>query len=80
MGARANDLDDLDDTDVEGRRDQFDRGRTGNALAIAGGISGGVLTALGAVLVGVGVARKRKGNVALGPGPGTVGVAMRARF
>jgi len=79
LGAQANDISDLEDDDVSGRRDQFARGRTGNALAIAGGIAGGVFAVTGAVLVGLGVKKKRS-SVALGPGPGMAGVALRGRF
>jgi len=85
MGARANDISDLPPDDIGGRRDRFDRGRTGNTLAIAGGVAGGVLLATGAVLLGIGLSRLRagrSGNVALGPAPlrGGAGLVLHARF
>lgn len=79
MGARANDISDLDPDDVDGRRARFDRGRTGNALAIAGGVAGGVLLVTGAVLLGLGLRRARAGrssSVALLPAPARDGAAL----
>jgi hypothetical protein len=86
MGARSNDISDLEPGDIDGRRDRFDRGRTGNTLAIAGGVAGGVLLVAGAVLLGIGVPRleagKRGSTVALVPAPlrsGT-GLVLHGRF
>ncbi|MEM9457863.1 MAG: hypothetical protein AAGF11_27030 [Myxococcota bacterium] len=83
MGARANDLSDLDPDDIDGRRTQFDRGRTGNALGLTGGITGGVLVVTGAVLLGLGL-RKRgsRGTVALVPSASPQGttLTLRGRF
>lgn len=85
MGARANDISDLEPDDVDGRRERFDRGRTGNVLAIAGGVAGGVLLVTGAVLLGIGVPRLaagKRGAVALLPAPlrsGT-GLVLSGRF
>jgi tetratricopeptide (TPR) repeat protein len=79
MGARANDISDLAPDDVDGRRARFDRGRTGNALAIAGGVAGGVLLLTGAVLLGLGLKRARAGrasDVALVPAPSRDGAAL----
>jgi tetratricopeptide (TPR) repeat protein len=79
MGARANDISDLAPDDVDGRRARFDRGRTGNALAIAGGVAGGVLLLTGAVLLGLGLKRARAGrasDVALVPAPHRDGAAL----
>lgn len=76
MGARANDLEGLPPEDIDGRRAQFDRGRTGNALAVAGGVAGGVLLVTGAVLLGLGLRRNRTGNVALVPAPTRGGTAL----
>lgn len=84
MGARANDLSGLDPDDVDGRRSQFDRGRTGNALGLAGGITGGVLVVTGAVLLGLGL-RRRGGTsraVAVVPSASPQGsmLQLRGRF
>lgn len=85
MGARANDIADLEPSDIDGRRDRFDRGRTGNTLAIAGGVAGGVLLVTGAVLLGIGVPRMKagkRGTVALVPAPlrGGPGFVLHGRF
>jgi tetratricopeptide (TPR) repeat protein len=75
LGARA-------DGDVpealDDRRDQFARGRTGNLMAYVGGAVGGALVVAGATLLGLGIHRSR--TIALGPGPGQAGLALRARF
>ncbi|MBX7082675.1 MAG: hypothetical protein K1X88_25945 [Nannocystaceae bacterium] len=83
MGKRANDLGGIDPEDIAARRDQFDRGRTGNALAIAGGVVGGLFAITGAVLLGVGMSRRagaRKHAWAPVAAPGFAGVALRGRF
>lgn len=82
MGKNANDLGDLDPEDIEGRRDQFDRGRTGNTLAIAGGVVGGALTITGAVLVGIGASRKPASGVSFVPtfGRRFAGLGLSGRF
>jgi hypothetical protein len=82
MGARANDLSGLAPDDIDGRRAQFDRGRTGNALAIAGGVAGGALLVTGAVLLGLGLTRRRAGTVALAPAPtrGGTALVLQGRF
>nr|MCH9687731.1 hypothetical protein [Deltaproteobacteria bacterium] len=80
IGSGANDISALDPDDVDSRRSQFDRGRMGNALAIAGGVSAGVLVVTGAVLLGMGISKRRR--VALTPTLGPHGPAMvvRGRF
>lgn len=80
LGSGANDLSDLADDDIAGRRDQFARGRTGNTLAIVGGALGGVATIAGAVLIGVGASKNKRGKVAVTGGPGLVGLGLRGRF
>lgn len=82
MGSQANDISDLDPDDTAGRREQFDRGRTGNLLAIVGGSVGGVLAVAGGVLLGIGVTRKSEGRTALAPwfGPEGAGASVRLRF
>ena len=79
IGAQANDISELGEDDIDGRRDQFARGRTGNVLAIAGGVAGGLLAVTGAVLVGLGVKKKRS-SVAWGPGPAMAGLSVAGRF
>ena len=82
MGTRANDISGLDPTDTDGRRAQFDRGRLGNTLAIAGGVAGGALLVTGAVLLGVGLHRRARGregaHAAVVPTLG--GLAVAGRF
>ncbi|MBL4686993.1 MAG: hypothetical protein JKY37_20525 [Nannocystaceae bacterium] len=78
IGSGANDLTDPAQDDIDGRGDQFDRGRTGNSLAIAGAVVGGVGVLTGAVLIGLGLTRKRK--LAWNTGPGLVGVGLRGQF
>lgn len=81
VGRRANDISDLEDDDIEARRDQFRRGRTGNALAIAGGVTGGVFAITGAVLLALGEKERRK-TLAWAPvlGPDELGLALAVRF
>jgi hypothetical protein len=80
MGNQANDISDIDEDDVESRRDQFDRGRTGNVLAIVGGAAGGALAVAGTVLVILG--KRRPSRAALTPtlGPAMAGAAIVGRF
>lgn len=82
LGSGANDISDLDPNDIAARRDRFDRGRTGNALAIAGGVTAGVLVVTGSVLLALGLRRKKASAVALRPrvGPQGASVVLRGRF
>lgn len=83
IGASANDITDLEETDVQGRRDQFDRGRTGNRLALVGGIGGGALLVTGAVLLALGLKRKKAGGaVSLVPtaNRNSAALMLRGRF
>lgn len=80
IGAGANDLSELQDDDIEGRRDQFSRGRSANAMAIGGGVAGGVLVVTGAVLLGVGLAKNRRATPTAFVAPGTAGLAVVGRF
>jgi hypothetical protein len=81
MGSRANDLSGLDPNDIEGRRAQFERGRTGDRLAIAGGVVGGVLAVTGIVLLAV-APKSSKKNTAVLPTGGSrwAGLAIVGRF
>lgn len=83
MGAGANDISGLMPEDVDGRRAQFDRGRTGNTLAVAGGVAGGALLITGAVLLGLGMRRGARAHaVAVVPAvaPGHGALVLRAQF
>jgi tetratricopeptide (TPR) repeat protein len=81
IGEKANDISDLDDDDYEGRRDQFNRGRTGNTLAYVGGAAAGVFVITGTVLLVLG---KKKGpsRTALTPtfAPSFAGMALSRSF
>ena len=82
MGSQANDISALEPTQLQERQDQFDRGRTGNTLAIAGGVVGGVFLATGVALLVVGKQRQSKKQTALAPalGPGFAGLQLSGRF
>jgi hypothetical protein len=66
------------------RRGQIERGTTGNAMAVAGAVTGGVAVLAGAVLVGLGVKRRRADapRVAIVPAAGrrTGSVTLTVRF
>jgi hypothetical protein len=81
IGGSANDIDDLEPDEIEARRMRFDEGRSGNVMAIAGGVIGGVFAAGGTVLIVLG-RRRTRNDVAVHPafGPGFGGVHLRARF
>jgi hypothetical protein len=77
--ARANDFDPAQTPDQ--RREQIGEGRTGNALAVAGLVSGGVLLVSGVVLVAIGARRMKKNpgaHARVSPTPG--GVLITGRF
>jgi len=80
MGSSANELD--EDVSLEDRRDQFDRGRSGNTLAYVGGAAGGVLLVTGAVLLGLGLKKRSTGTMAVAPWGGrrSAGVSVGGRF
>lgn len=84
MGSSANDVSALDPDDVVGRREQFQRGRLGNTLAIAGGAAAAPLVIVGAVLLGVGLRRSRSAGAGAAAvpllGPGMAGVGVVGRF
>jgi len=81
IGEKANDISGLEDDDIEGRRDQFERGRTGNTLAIVGGAAAGVFVITGTVLLVLG---KKKGpsKTALAPAltPTFAGMTLSRSF
>lgn len=60
LGSGANDIADLDPSDVDAREQRFATGRTGNTLAIVGAVGAGVLLPIGAALIGVGAKRNGK--------------------
>ncbi len=82
IGSQANDISELAPTQLQEREDQFAKGRTGNALAIAGGVVGGVFLATGVALLVVGKRRQSRKQTALTPalGPGFAGLQLRGRF
>ncbi|MEZ4382241.1 MAG: hypothetical protein R3A79_12895 [Nannocystaceae bacterium] len=87
VGAQANDIDSLDPNNFNDRREQFDRGRLGNTLAIAGGAAAGVTIVSGAVLLALGLRKQRaaakaSASAQLAPmlGPGIAGVRVGGRF
>jgi tetratricopeptide (TPR) repeat protein len=67
LGSGANDIADLDPSDLAARENQFGTGRTGNVLAIVGTVGAGVLLPIGGALIGVGAKRngKAKASAAL---------------
>lgn len=84
IGARAAaDVDGWEDAEArEGLpADAVARGQTGNTLAIAGGVAGGVLVATGVTLLALGIAKNRS-RVAAAPtlGPTFAGLAVAGRF
>jgi hypothetical protein len=59
VGSSNDDISDLPTTDLDTRADRFRMGRLGNALAIAGGVGGGVLLGVGVALLVVGLKKNR---------------------
>ncbi|MBC8067221.1 MAG: hypothetical protein IAG13_02715 [Deltaproteobacteria bacterium] len=55
------------DQGPQARRDQIARGIAGNAMSIAGAVTGGVAVVTGAVLLGLGVKKRRNANAAVVP-------------
>jgi hypothetical protein len=88
MGSRANDLSELDPTDLDAREEQFARGQRGNALLVTGAVLAGVLIPTGVALIAVGARRNaearkhqaRVPSIAPGFGPGQAGLVLRGRF
>lgn len=81
MGSKANDISGIDPNDLEGRAAQFDYGRTGNIVGIAGTVSAAVLVPTGAALLVLGRLRQKKA-LAVSPsaGPTWAGVFVQGRF
>lgn len=82
IGRASNDISDLDPTDLEARRDRFDRGRAGNVMAYVSGALGGAALVTGAVLLGVGLKRRNASKTAVAPAlaPGLAGMTLRGAF
>jgi hypothetical protein len=59
LGSSNDDISDLPTNDLDTRADRFRMGRLGNALAIAGGVGGGVLLGVGVALLVVGLKKNR---------------------
>jgi hypothetical protein len=59
IGSSNEDISDLPTNDLDTRADRFRMGRLGNALAIAGGVGGGVLLGVGVALLVVGLKKNR---------------------
>jgi hypothetical protein len=59
IGSRNDDISDLPTNDLDTRADRYRMGRLGNALAIAGGVGGGVLLSVGVALLVVGLKKNR---------------------
>jgi hypothetical protein len=64
---------------LDDRRAQFDRGRAGNTMAYVGAGVGGAFVVAGAVLLGLGL-HKRRATVSASLGPGQAGLLVRGRF
>ncbi|PRP94334.1 hypothetical protein [Enhygromyxa salina] len=85
LGSQNNDVTDLPTNDLDARGARFAQGRLGNALAIAGGVGGGLLLAAGVGLLVVGL---NKNRAAATPGVALVpsfdrtqaGLALVGRF
>lgn len=88
MGQGANDIADIPTDDLDAREARFSRGRTGNALAIAGGAGGAVLIGTGVALLIVGMKKKKAAGADEAPqavlvpalGRGSAGVGLVGRF
>jgi hypothetical protein len=92
MGSKANQIEDLDPLDLDGREEQFARGMRGNALLITAAVVAGVLIPTGIALIAVGARRNaearnhqprtqaRVPSLAPGFGPGQAGLVLRGRF
>lgn len=78
---RANDIDDLDENDLQGREDRFAQGRAANAGAIAMAVVAPLLLGGGIALLVLG-AKRRSPRVSAAPafGPGGVAWVVRGRF
>ncbi len=91
VGAGANDISDLEPSQLDEREDRFRTGTIGNAMMTTGIVIAAVLVPTGAALLGVGVARNRKAGAGarararvptLAPSfaKGSVGVVLGGRF
>ena len=90
LGSKNNDISDLPTNDLDARLSRYQRGRAGNAMAIAGSVAGSVLLGVGIALVVVGVKRKQalakeepaEPELGFTPmlGPDRLGVGLVGRF
>jgi tetratricopeptide (TPR) repeat protein len=82
LGNQANDISDLDPADVDGRREQFDRGRTMNLMAISAGVGAGLLIGTGVALLVVGKKKGKESQARVLPfaSPTLAGLSASGRF
>ncbi len=81
IGRRANDIAGLDDRDLDGREQMFDRGRRANVAAFVTGTFGAACLAAGVAMLVIG-AKRRDTRTAIAPvvSRGLAGVAVGGRF
>ena len=83
MGRRANDISDLEPTQLAEREDRFASGRTGNIMLIVGAVGVGVVLPIAETLLHVGIKRNKARKRQLGqlqPRIGAGGLTITGRF